>query len=133
MLRLALGTVRPNALNVAYKPTGLIINHLRLMHLDSLRKTMTKPSSVVVKAAATVNSGEPKPLAHSEFRSLGISNELLAALQERGIAEPTEIQTISVPSVLRDRKSDFLIASHTGSGKTLAYLLPIGWYFSYVL
>lgn len=49
-----------------------------------------------------------------------------AALAEKGISEPTEIQAEAVPALLRDQSSDFILASHTGSGKTLAYLLPIG-------
>jgi superfamily II DNA/RNA helicase len=51
---------------------------------------------------------------------------LQAALAEKGISEPTEIQAAAVPALLRDRSSDFMLASHTGSGKTLAYLLPVG-------
>lgn len=49
-----------------------------------------------------------------------------AALAEKGISEPTEIQAAAVPALLHDRSSDFMLASHTGSGKTLAYLLPVG-------
>ena len=40
--------------------------------------------------------------------------------------EPVRAEEHPEITVLRDRKSDFLLASHTGSGKTLAYLLPIG-------
>ena len=45
------------------------------------------PSSVVVRAAADAEA----PAAH-EFGGLGLSRELLAALAEKGIWEPTEIQ-----------------------------------------
>ena len=51
---------------------------------------------------------------------------LQAALAEKGITAPTEIQAAALPALLADRTSDFSLASHTGSGKTLAYLLPIG-------
>ena len=51
---------------------------------------------------------------------------LQAALAEKGISEPTEIQAAAVPALLQHRAADFLLASHTGSGKTLAYLLPLG-------
>lgn len=57
---------------------------------------------------------------------LGPCPPLQAALAEKGISEPTEIQAAAVPALLRDRSSDFMLASHTGSGKTLAYLLPVG-------
>jgi superfamily II DNA/RNA helicase len=56
---------------------------------------------------------------------LGLSPDLLAALEEKGLSEPTEIQATAVHAILTDRSSDFTIASHTGSGKTLAYLLPV--------
>lgn len=36
------------------------------------------------------------------------------------------LQAAAIPAILKDRRSDFLLASHTGSGKTLAYLLPVG-------
>lgn len=49
--------------------------------------------------------------------------EVMGALGEMGITEPTEIQCIGIPAVL-DGKS-VVLGSHTGSGKTLAYLLPL--------
>jgi len=148
-----------------------------------LLKPPAGPSSVLVKAAAAPTAPTAEALA-AGFKELGISSELLAALQEKSILHPTEIQvdmepsidmamgpnskplllhrpvkhpgrkmffalwselsipfscyafvrhqtlrhvqTAAVPAILRDRRSDFLLASHTGSGKTLAYLLPIG-------
>lgn len=83
------------------------------------------PSTVTVRqhskppqATATV--------AAEAFADLPLSQSLLAALAERGLERPTEIQAVAVPALVNDRTSDFLLASHTGSGKTLAYLLPIG-------
>lgn len=138
-----------------------------------------KLTSVTVRAAAASES--TAAAAAAGFGELGLSLELLAALEEKAITVPTEIQvpgwaelegsawahpvlatgaaydqsassrsrrhcwgtrcragsevhpllpcpqSASVPALLRDRRSDFLLASHTGSGKTLAYLLPIGW------
>lgn len=80
-------------------------------------------SSVMVRAVAAERQAAPPP---TSFGPLGVSAELQEALAEQGISEPTEIQAAAVPALLRDRGSDFLLASHTGSGKTLAYLLPIG-------
>jgi ATP-dependent helicase YprA (DUF1998 family) len=81
-----------------------------------------RPSTVLVRAAAADPSAPPAPL----FQDLGLCPELLDALQEKGLSSATEIQAAAVPELLRDRRSDFMLASHTGSGKTLAYLLPIG-------
>lgn len=57
------------------------------------------------------------------FEELGVGQELLDALREMNIHQPTEIQTMAMPEVMRG--GDVLLASHTGSGKTLAYLLPL--------
>lgn len=59
----------------------------------------------------------------SSFSELGLSEEVMAALQEMGISVPTEIQCIGIPAVLEGQS--VLLGSHTGSGKTLAYMLPI--------
>eukprot|EP00890_Picochlorum_soloecismus_P001414 jgi/Picsp_1/2273/NSC_05737-R1_protein len=59
------------------------------------------------------------------FSNLGLNEDILAALNELGFTQPTEIQASVIPQLLYDRSSDFALASHTGSGKTLAYLLPI--------
>jgi len=57
------------------------------------------------------------------FEELGVGNELIQAIREMNIQQPTEIQTMAMPQVMRG--GDVLLASHTGSGKTLAYLLPL--------
>lgn len=50
----------------------------------------------------------------SSFEELGLSNEVMAALEEMGISAPTEIQSIGIPAVL-DGKS-VVLGSHSGSG-----------------
>lgn len=82
------------------------------------------PSSVVVRSTSEA-SPAAAGAATSSFSDLGLSPELLQALDEKGLSDPTEIQSAAVVELLRDRRSDFMLASHTGSGKTLAYLLPI--------
>jgi ATP-dependent helicase YprA (DUF1998 family) len=58
-----------------------------------------------------------------EFRKLGLVEEVLAAVRELGLAEPSKIQNLAIPQILKG--DDVSFASATGSGKTLAYLLPI--------
>lgn len=67
--------------------------------------------------------GSKRKVAASSFEELGLSDEVMAALEEMGISVPTEIQSIGIPAVL-DGKS-VVLGSHTGSGKTLAYMLPL--------
>ena len=96
----------------------------RLLHtsIPVLRLRPFNPATVLVRASAS-SKDDVTPLLG--FDELGLSPEVLAAVHEKGLTAPTEIQAIAVPALLRDRRSDFMIASHTGSGKTLAYLLPI--------
>jgi ATP-dependent RNA helicase RhlE len=57
------------------------------------------------------------------FADLGVSRPVVAALAERGIAEPFAIQSLVIRDVLDGR--DVLAKSPTGSGKTLAFAIPI--------
>ncbi|HWS57519.1 MAG TPA: DEAD/DEAH box helicase, partial [Actinotalea sp.] len=57
------------------------------------------------------------------FSSLGVPENLVRSLAERGITEPFPIQTASLPDTLAGR--DVLGRGRTGSGKTLAFALPI--------
>ena len=55
----------------------------------------------------------------NEFNNLGLSNELLTAIQEFGFEKPTDIQQKTIPSIILGK--DVIGESSTGSGKTLAF------------
>lgn len=57
------------------------------------------------------------------FKSLGVCDELIQALQKQGIKEPTPIQEQAIPIVFKG--NDVIAKAQTGTGKTLAFLLPI--------
>ncbi|MBI3144632.1 MAG: DEAD/DEAH box helicase, partial [Pseudogulbenkiania sp.] len=57
------------------------------------------------------------------FAELGLSPEILRAIDEQGYSEPTPIQAKAIPLVLSGR--DLLAAAQTGTGKTAAFMLPI--------
>lgn len=57
------------------------------------------------------------------FAALGVPAELVRVLADRGITEPTPIQTATLPDSLAGR--DVLGRGRTGSGKTYAFLLPL--------
>ena len=57
------------------------------------------------------------------FEDIKLQKQLLTALNEQEIKEPTAIQEKAIPKILAG-KSVIGIAQ-TGTGKTLAYLLPI--------
>jgi len=56
------------------------------------------------------------------FRSLGLSAELLSALDRVGYLEPTPIQAALIPEALQGR--DVIGQAQTGTGKTAAFVLP---------
>ncbi|MCR4297817.1 MAG: DEAD/DEAH box helicase, partial [Gallionella sp.] len=57
------------------------------------------------------------------FASLGLSEEILRAVSERGYTEPTPIQAQAIPVVLSG--DDLLAGAQTGTGKTAGFTLPI--------
>ncbi len=58
-----------------------------------------------------------------DFKSLGISETLMARLAEQGIDRPTPIQQQAIPVLLSGQ--DLMGLAQTGTGKTAAYLLPL--------
>ncbi len=57
------------------------------------------------------------------FADLGLSDELLRAIDESGYTEPTAIQAQAIPPVLMMR--DLIGIAQTGTGKTAAFVLPM--------
>jgi ATP-dependent RNA helicase RhlE len=57
------------------------------------------------------------------FRELGLSAELLQAVEELGFTKMTPVQAQAIPPAIRGE--DVLACAMTGSGKTAAFLLPI--------
>jgi ATP-dependent RNA helicase RhlE len=57
------------------------------------------------------------------FRSLGLSDALLRALDGIGYIQPTPIQTQAIPHLLAGK--DLLGIAQTGTGKTAAFALPL--------
>ncbi len=57
------------------------------------------------------------------FRDLGLSEQILQALEEAGYEVPTPIQARSIPPLLAGR--DLLGQAQTGTGKTAAFALPL--------
>jgi ATP-dependent RNA helicase RhlE len=57
------------------------------------------------------------------FNQLGLSAELLRAVDEQGYQEATPIQQKAIPLILEGR--DVLAAAQTGTGKTAGFTLPL--------
>jgi ATP-dependent RNA helicase RhlE len=57
------------------------------------------------------------------FASLGLSEEIVRAVTERGYTEPTPIQAQAIPVVLKG--GDLMGGAQTGTGKTAGFTLPL--------
>ena len=57
------------------------------------------------------------------FNQLGLSAELLRAVEEQGYTEATPIQRKAIPHILEGH--DILAGAQTGTGKTAAFTLPM--------
>src|SRR5205085_5215564 len=62
-------------------------------------------------------------MSQRSFRALGVSVEVVDALESAGFLAPFKIQTLVLADALAG--TDVLAKSPTGSGKTLAFALPI--------
>ncbi|MDF7675383.1 DEAD/DEAH box helicase [Neisseriaceae bacterium ESL0693] len=56
------------------------------------------------------------------FAQLGLSEEIVSALNDQGYKKPTPIQSAAIPKALDG--IDLLAAAQTGTGKTAAFMLP---------
>lgn len=57
------------------------------------------------------------------MKTLGLDDNLVAALTVQNITFPTQIQRLAIPRILSGES--LIVKSPTGSGKSLAYLLPM--------
>lgn len=60
----------------------------------------------------------------TSFNELGLSSEMLQAINMKGFEEPTEIQSKIIPLILQ-ATNDLIGQAQTGTGKTAAFALPI--------
>lgn len=59
-----------------------------------------------------------------KFAKMGLSNNILSALKAKGFEEPTPIQEMTIPLLLKG-KEDLVGQAQTGTGKTAAFGIPI--------
>ena len=57
------------------------------------------------------------------FESLGLSQEMLKALEKKGYGYPTTIQTLAIPHFMQWK--DVIAKAPTGTGKTFAFGIPM--------
>ncbi len=59
-----------------------------------------------------------------KFKELGLSEQTLKALEKKGFEEPTPIQELTIPLLLK-KELDIVGQAQTGTGKTAAFGLPL--------
>lgn len=57
------------------------------------------------------------------FKSLGLCEPILKAIEELGYENPTPIQAQTIPAILKGR--DMMASAQTGTGKTAGFTLPL--------
>ena len=60
----------------------------------------------------------------SDFFNLGLSDEILEVIKQKGFEKPSPIQALTIPLLLKNEK-DIIGQAQTGTGKTAAFGLPI--------
>ena len=60
---------------------------------------------------------------NANFTNFGLSEMILVTLAREGLVEPTPIQALSIPPLLKGK--DLIGLAQTGTGKTAAFLLPL--------
>ena len=58
------------------------------------------------------------------FEELGLSESTLSAIRNKGFEEPSEIQKLCIPLLLKE-ETEIIGQAETGTGKTAAFALPI--------
>ncbi len=85
------------------------------------------PDAAATNAASTAEVGSlgisMSDTAPTSFEALGLCDEIVDALTERGITSPFPVQALTIPDALAGR--DVCGKAKTGSGKTLAFGLPV--------
>lgn len=84
---------------------------------------MTVPAEAWVTIRWSSRREIGNPMTTTQFSDLGISQDLVDVLAERGITTPFEIQTLAIPDGIAGR--DVCGKAKTGSGKTLAFGIPM--------
>lgn len=83
-------------------------------------KAVYTPSTTT--SAKVISESAAPQSSTSAFGSLGLSDEIVNALNAQGINVPTPVQAKVITRILSGE--NLVMAASTGSGKTLAYTLP---------
>ena len=99
--------------------------HANAAPAAQLENLMTRDDISVSSVAlgGTADGGVTGPKLNSAFADFDLPDALQATLFLEGLIEPTPIQQMSIPALLRGE--DLIGLAQTGTGKTAAFLLPM--------
>ena len=108
----------------------------KTMHILSASVSSLSDASADSKARAPFSApksafddsitSDPNLLNDESWGSLGLTTDMVKALKEMELTDPTPVQRMAIPTIMGGKtKANVSFAAATGSGKTLAYLLPI--------
>ena len=109
-----------------------LLEQFRLRKIKGSSKTSEGSPNVSTFPASSSNAqketekglqSEVEPPKEVNFKHLGLSEDLIGALEEIGVIVPSEVQCVGIPAILEGKS--VLLSSKSGSGRTLAYLLPL--------
>jgi ATP-dependent RNA helicase DeaD len=60
----------------------------------------------------------------SEFKKIGLEENLILAVEKMGFETPSEVQIKTIP-ILLEKDTDLVALAQTGTGKTAAFGLPM--------
>src|ERR1700739_3337292 len=86
-------------------------------------KSQTKNATMLPEEPAPADESGTLVPETNGFASLGLSADLLKAVEQSGYTTPTPIQAQGIPEVLKRR--DMLGIAQTGTGKTASFTLPM--------
>lgn len=117
-----------NSLSACYSAGTLA--HIGLRHLPGNRDPANpganhkdQPGPNSRSQSSSTESGYSGALHNMLFEKLGLSAELLRAINDQGYQQATPIQQQAIPLILEGR--DVLAGAQTGTGKTAAFTLPL--------
>lgn len=82
----------------------------------------TEPTELLSETPQTPAVSET-PIAENSFRTLGLNDSIVRAVESSGYLTPTPIQAETIPLILTGR--DIVGQAQTGTGKTAAFALPL--------
>ena len=99
------------------------ISYSTYQPFSRVQKKSSSPKLLHTSKTVHANQKELLTTSAENFSSLGVDSWLVRSLEAMAVTQPTKIQSMCIPQILRGK--DCIGGSRTGSGKTIAFTVPI--------